>query len=74
MRFNCGPTLAERYERKKRWQPWFAWFPVRLVDTNECAWLETVERRLTGGYSGWYYEKRALQSTPQLAKNEGEQT
>src|SRR4051812_9520112 len=62
MRFNCGPTMQERFQRKLKWHPWFAWFPVRLMDTNQCVWLEVVERQLTGGYSGYYYEKRELAS------------
>jgi hypothetical protein len=28
------------------WQPWFAWYPVRLL-TMEWAWLRTVRRRPT---------------------------
>jgi hypothetical protein len=56
MRFNCGPTAAEkrvarlhaRFERFKaelEWHRWFAWYPVRLSDTQECVWLETIEIR-----------------------------
>lgn len=58
MKWNCGPTRAERWAAKCEWHPWFAWFPVR-VSSRDCRWLEVVERRMTGGYSGYYYEKRA---------------
>ena len=55
MKWDCGPDWYERWkakapERQRRareaakWQPWFAWFPVR-VDKRDCRWLETIERR-----------------------------
>lgn len=55
MKFNCGPTRAERAERRyasdkksaaqlRKWHRWFAVWPVRL-DDKRCAWLEVVERR-----------------------------
>lgn len=31
-------------EKLDIWEPWFAWFPVRLL-TWELAWLRTVRRR-----------------------------
>lgn len=62
MRFNCGPTLMERFdawfERRREWRPWFAWRPVRVGevdsdgnftgDTTQCVWLERIERRRYG--------------------------
>ena len=38
-----------RWKRKDRsaWHSWFCWFPVRLADTGELAWLERVGRRYT---------------------------
>ncbi len=32
------------------WRTWFAWYPVRIV--REIVWLETVERKWFGLYSG----------------------
>lgn len=45
MKFNCGPTFAERYERKTNWHRWFAWHPVRIA-SGDCRWLEYVERKV----------------------------
>ena len=36
------PTAALRVHR---WQPWFAWRPVRLYMTGRFAWLTRVYRR-----------------------------
>lgn len=51
MKFNCGPTQDERRRQERDrfcvWHKWFAWFPVR-VGTNDCRWLEMVERRAKG--------------------------
>lgn len=44
MRFDCGETYSERWERLGKWHRWFAWFPVK-VDKHDCRWLEYVERR-----------------------------
>ena len=48
MKFNCGETREEKRERlreiESQWHNWFAWYPVR-VGSNECRWLETVERK-----------------------------
>lgn len=40
-----GRTQDEKNARGTLWLPWFAWHPVRLVDTR-YVWLRTVERRL----------------------------
>jgi len=56
MRFNCGTKkkkltheeiIAKRQAHREYMMNWhlhFAWLPVRIAE-NECAWLETVERR-----------------------------
>lgn len=48
MKLNCGrPKYQRRGEAVKylcNWHRWFAWFPVR-VGTNDCRWLEYVERK-----------------------------
>lgn len=31
----------------EEWHRWFAWYSVELED-GRCAWLEYVERKLTG--------------------------
>lgn len=45
MKFNCGPSFAERHNRKQQWHKWFAWRPIRLNE-NDCRWLEYVERKI----------------------------
>lgn len=54
MRF--GSTSAERAHEKEdltKWQPWFAWYPVRLNhDDGRYIWLEKIERR---EFFGWDY-------------------
>ena len=67
MRFNCGPTLAERLtSREKRlsdWHGWFAWHPVR-IENNRCAWLELVMRkgrRVHSWHEAWWdFEYRTV--------------
>lgn len=48
MKFDCGPTYAERREAdiaaRERWHSWFSWHPVR-VGPRDCRWLELVERK-----------------------------
>lgn len=45
-------------EKQRTWHRWFAWYPVRLMDTGEYAWFETVWR--VADYDGsdpfWSYE------------------
>lgn len=48
MRFNCGESWDDYFERVENWHPWFAWRPVR-VGSHDCRWLETVERKVTFG-------------------------
>jgi hypothetical protein len=46
------------------WHPWFAWYPVDLwTDGDEGlsrvrVWLETIERRRVGYWSGYDWEYR----------------
>lgn len=69
MKFNCGPTRAERMKKKKhtalkqklkdeQWHKWFAWYPVR-IDKNDCRWLETVERIFIGVEVSYTYTGHA---------------
>ena len=53
MKFNCGETPAEKFERLENWHRWFAWHPVR-VGSHDCRWLEYVERKGTLHY---YYDE-----------------
>lgn len=69
MRFNCGPTKAEKkkalreylYDKGERLYEHgvkhFALLPVRL-ENGECAWLEFVTKKLRYKYSNYlcYYE------------------
>lgn len=43
--------------RVTAWEPWFAWFPVRLL-TMEWAWLRRVQRRpaIAGQWSYGAYD------------------
>ena len=65
MKFNCGPSKAEKQAalyasrpewyvaevfKAREWQDFFAWKPVRI--DGVCYWLETVQRRCLGG-EGW---------------------
>jgi hypothetical protein len=40
----------------RQWQRWFAWYPIRLSDSGEYAWLETVWRSVTQDQCGSYYQ------------------
>lgn len=55
MRFNCGPSLAQRRWNKavkmKDWHKHFCWWPVRIAN-GDCRWLETIERR----FGDWYHD------------------
>lgn len=52
---------------KYKWHDWFAWYPVRLDDTSNVVWFETVLRRrhsismgeaMSGNYIYWDYVKK----------------
>ena len=51
-----------RNDRRKKWHAWFAWYPVRLNE-SEVAWLEFVQRKgflvdrpQETPYWKWYYK------------------
>lgn len=52
MKFNCGPTWAEKKAHLEEWHPYFAWLPVRVV-SRDCRWLEWVMRK--GKWRPAYY-------------------
>lgn len=60
MRFKLGPSKRERREYENNWQPWFAWFPVRLEyldgrgERGGC-WLETIACRRDSEHLEWEY-------------------
>lgn len=54
----------DKYIRLQSWHPWFAWKWVKLIDSDEWVWLETVYRKgkIVGNeyyycdsYWGWVY-------------------
>lgn len=53
MKFNCGPSRAEKHDAKEKWHKWFAWRPVRVA-SGDCRWLETLERK--GKFTAMYYD------------------
>lgn len=69
MKFNCGPTWAEKKEAKEQWHPWFAWHPVR-IGSGDCRWLETIERKgeyyIGGGGYLYMYRARVKQTEETL--------
>ncbi len=76
MRFNCGQSIAERYNSRQRrqrdWRLWFAWRPVRInyPTSGECVWWEYVERRNDGpacvdGWDEWLYRLPVTQPNEQ---------
>jgi len=60
MKFSLGRIDKAEYE----WHLWFAWHPIRLDNSHECRWLETIERRNTFYSSSlgpaWIWEYRQL--------------
>lgn len=59
MRFNCGPSYAEKMKAREQWHRWYAWRPVSVA-SRDCRWLEYVERKITYKTWGEYREYRAL--------------
>jgi len=43
MKLYC-PTIKDKLRKYKNIHMWFAWRPVRINDSNRCAWLEYVVR------------------------------
>ena len=64
MKFDCGPTWAEKRERLKNWHPFFAIWP-RRVGSRDCRCFEWIERKgtfsLVRMHSFWRWEYRAKQ-------------
>lgn len=61
MKWDCGPTWAEKKAALEEWHRWFAWHPVR-VGSHDCRWLERIERRGVTYYDPiamWEWEYRA---------------
>lgn len=63
MKFNCGPTRAEKKalkrlkeaelsEKRAQWHPFFTILP-RRVGKNDCRAMETIERRIISSYDLW---------------------
>ncbi len=61
MKWDCGETYGEKYERWSKWHNWFAWYPVKVAD-HDCRWLETIERQLNpdSHYFSWYYRPKPI--------------
>ena len=57
MRFSCAEETEAWKKRISQWHPFFPLWPreVDVVDGRwRCAWLETVERRATRIYDGYF--------------------
>lgn len=54
MRFDCGLTAEEKFEREKEWHVKFAWLPKR-VGHRRCVWLEKYWRKRT--FTGDWHHK-----------------
>jgi hypothetical protein len=55
MKWINGETWEHKKERIERWNPYFAWYPIKIgiVDGHHVKiWLEWIERKGTV-YSGW---------------------
>ncbi len=69
MKFNCEKQL-KRLKEKIYWHKWFAWFPVSLLNDSviikprQCAWLEVVERRVSGSGSGGFALEKSWRWVP----------
>lgn len=61
MKFNCGPTWEEKWDKEKTllrdWHLFFAIIP-RRVGERDCRWLEWIERK------GETYQDYALPPAP----------
>lgn len=67
MRWDCGPSPAERFAALLEWHPFFALWP-RRVGSHDCRWLEWIERKGTFDAEmaqfgmAWDWEYRARQT------------
>ena len=74
MRFDCGPTYAERITAKECWHRFYAIFP-RRVGSHDCRYMEWVERK--GEYHSYpgdcyfTWEYRPLGSVGEAEKSDG---
>lgn len=60
MKFDCGETRQERWERLENWHEWFAWHPVR-IGSKDCRWLEKVQRKRVYSYVGIEYHYKGME-------------
>jgi hypothetical protein len=64
-------TLKKK-KNLKEWHNWFAWFPVKTINT-EIVWLTTVQQRVTGYepmYGSPYWEYRVIESNDYYSNND----
>ncbi len=58
MKFNCGESkcaeLQRDWKEKTTWHKWFAWFPVRISE-SECVWLEIIEQKYNPDECNWEF-------------------
>jgi len=50
-----GKDADREWNEKRYWTFWFAWYPVKLQDTTETAWMEWVWTRWLTDSDGVYY-------------------
>lgn len=61
MKFDCGETWSEKFERITNWHEWYAWHPVR-VGYRDCRWLEKVQRKVDYTYAGKVWKYKAMEA------------
>jgi len=54
MKFDCGETPKEELKRKEEWHDFFTIWP-RQVESHDCRFLETIERKGIFKYAGYSY-------------------
>ena len=63
MRWDCGETWDEKKARLSSWNPFYAWYPIKVSD-HDCRWFECVQRKgeywVDWGDSGWNWEYKDL--------------
>jgi len=52
-----------KYKSFSQWNKWFAWFPVRINNTDTIVWLEVVMRKgvMNITLTHIYYQYKELQ-------------